>query len=260
MNYEKNRKYLMKFIFYILVGAILLMNQVNSVEKLQNSSVAQMMTRMTTVNRVTEIHNSIEISDLIKPASSDIQQVDRKQQRYILTGGPGAGKTSIINFLAKKGYSIVPEAATEIIEQDLRKGVEKPWLADDYHIRMYQLISKRQVEIENSMASVVFFDRGHLDGLSYILLQKCTLYQCILDHVQTSIDTQYFNKKVFFIDSLGFVVPGPARNEDLQESLLKASCLKRNYEAMGYEVIHIPPGSIEERAQLIIDHIAKETE
>lgn len=222
------------------------------------------MTGMATASKAseTEIYVTVEkyseLSDLIKKSTVDVQYPYQSQQRYILTGGPGAGKTSIINFLAEKGYSTVPEAATEIIEQDIKKGIENPWMAADYHIRMYQLISKRQDEVQNSMAPVVFFDRGHLDGLSYILLQKRTLYQCIIDHVQTSIDTQYFNKIVFFIDSLGFVVPGPARTEDLQESLLKANCLEKNYRAMGYEIIHIPPGPVEARAQMIINHISKE--
>ena len=195
-----------------------------------------------------------KISDLIQGGATSLQE---GQQRYILTGGPGAGKTSIINYLAKRGYLVAPEAATEIIEEELKKNIESPWRADDYHIRMYELISKRQMEVQNSPASIAFFDRGHLDGISYILLQKRTLYQYVIDRVQSSIDTQYFNNRVFFIDSLGFVVPGPARTEDLQESLQKAQCLEQNYRTMGYEIVHIPPGPIEERAQIIIDYVTK---
>jgi predicted ATPase len=206
------------------------------------------------MSKIVTLEESYTISDLVKNTAVTPQ---KGQQRYILTGGPGAGKTSIIDFLAMQGYLIVSEAATEIIAEGLRQGIEKPWRADDYHIRMYELISKRQIEIQNSSAPIVFFDRGHLDGLSYILLQKRTLYQSILDCVQTSIDTQYFNNRVFFIDSLGFVVPGPARDEDLQESLQKAHCLEQNYRAMGYEIIHILPGSVEERAQMIIHYITK---
>lgn len=119
------------------------------------------------------------------------------------------------------------------------------------------LISKRQIEAQNSSEPIIFFDRGHLDGISYILLQKRKLYQCVVNCVQASIDAQYFNKKVFFIDSLGFVVPGPARDEDLEESLQKAQCLEKNYLEMGYEIIHIPPGTINERTQLIIDYVTK---
>jgi len=204
--------------------------------------------------KIVAVRESCEISDLIK-GTSNVPQ--KGQLRYILTGGPGAGKTSIIDFLAKRGYLVVPEAATEIIEEGLKKNIEKPWRADDYHIRMYELISKKQIDVQNTSAPLAFFDRGHLDGISYILLQKRTLYQYVVDCVQSSINAEYFNNRVFFIDSLGFVVPGPARDEDLQESLQKANCLEQNYRTMGYEIIHIPPGPVEERAQKIIDYITR---
>ncbi len=201
--------------------------------------------------KIVAVRESCKISDFIEGTATP----QNGQLRYILTGGPGAGKTSIINFLAMRGYLVASEAATEIIEEDLKKNIERPWKADDYHIRMYELISKKQIEVQNTMAPIAFFDRGHLDGISYILLQNRTLYQYVIDCVQSSIKTQYFNNKVFFIDSLGFVAPGPARTENLQESLQKAHCLEQNYTALGYEIIHIPPGSVEERAQMIIDYI-----
>jgi predicted ATPase len=177
------------------------------------------------------------------------------QKRYIITGGPGAGKTSIVNALTKSGYLCMPEAATEIIEFGLKNGIEKPWREDDYHINMYKLIMKRQVEAQNTNEPIVFFDRGHLDGLSYILLQKRKIYQYVVDCAQSILDARFFEKRVFFIDSLGFVVPGPARDEDLEESLQKAACLERNYCALGYEIIHIPEGTVEQRVQMIIDYI-----
>ena len=34
-------------------------------------------------------------------------------RRYILTGAPGAGKTSILHGLAERGHHVVPEAAAE---------------------------------------------------------------------------------------------------------------------------------------------------
>src|SRR3989338_5301871 len=79
------------------------------------------------------VQDECNISELIRKSSVSAQP---NQQRYILTGGPGAGKTSIINFLAQKGYLAVPEAATQIIEEDLNKDIKKPWGAEDYHLRM----------------------------------------------------------------------------------------------------------------------------
>jgi predicted ATPase len=36
--------------------------------------------------------------------------------RIVLTGGPGAGKTSIIDLLSEKGFNIIPEPARTLIE------------------------------------------------------------------------------------------------------------------------------------------------
>ena len=36
-------------------------------------------------------------------------------KRYILTGTPGSGKTSLLHELKSQGYSVVEEAATDVI-------------------------------------------------------------------------------------------------------------------------------------------------
>ena len=97
-----------------------------------------------------------------------------------------------------------------------------------------------------------------MDSLTYILFQKRKLNKFVLDCVQASIDANFFEKTIFFIDNLDFVIPGPARTESLEESLQKAACLEKNYKALGYEIIHIPPVSVEERADLICDSVINE--
>ncbi len=104
------------------------------------------------------------------------------QKRYIITGGPGAGKTTIINVLEQK-FTVIQEAATTIIEEDLSKGISNPWEADDYHIKVNQLNLANQIKAQNSTVPVIFFDRGFIDSLSYILLQKRKLHQFVIDCV-----------------------------------------------------------------------------
>ena len=45
-------------------------------------------------------------------------------RRFIITGTPGAGKTAIIRQLELDGFSIVEEAATDIIAAAHAKGSE----------------------------------------------------------------------------------------------------------------------------------------
>lgn len=46
---------------------------------------------------------------------------------YILTGGPGAGKTAVLRLLEVTGHVVVEEAATNVIAVDNALGVEEPW-------------------------------------------------------------------------------------------------------------------------------------
>ncbi|MDB5359232.1 MAG: hypothetical protein JWO51_529 [Rhodospirillales bacterium] len=47
-------------------------------------------------------------------------------RRYILTGTPGAGKTSIVRRLEVLGHAVVEEAATDIIALDQVEGIAEP--------------------------------------------------------------------------------------------------------------------------------------
>lgn len=63
------------------------------------------------------------ITNYINIKSSSSEQI---QRRYIVTGGPGVGKTTIINFLEAQGYAVIHEAATDIIEAEKSCGVAEP--------------------------------------------------------------------------------------------------------------------------------------
>lgn len=195
-----------------------------------------------------EINNNI--TDVIQGLT---RHPESPQKRYIITGGPGCGKTSVINDLTKRGYLVATEAATDVIEEGLRQNIQAPWMADDYHIKVSNLMSKRQEEIRNSKEPVAFFDRGHLDGITYILLQRRKLPQEVVNYVQTTINENFFNKTVFFIENLDFCEQAPHRNESLKEALEKSRHLKQNYQILGYKVINIPPGTVEQRCEWIIN-------
>ena len=48
-------------------------------------------------------------------------------KRFILTGAPGSGKTSILRVLAATGYAVVDEAATDVMAARLAAGDTEPW-------------------------------------------------------------------------------------------------------------------------------------
>jgi predicted ATPase len=53
-------------------------------------------------------------------------------KRYVLTGAPGAGKTAIIRQLELDGFSVIEEAATDIIALWQAKGIAEPWTHPEF--------------------------------------------------------------------------------------------------------------------------------
>lgn len=56
-------------------------------------------------------------------------------RRFILTGAPGSGKTAIMRQLELDGFSVVEEAARDIIALEQARGVAEPWTHASSSIR-----------------------------------------------------------------------------------------------------------------------------
>ncbi|MFD6875639.1 MULTISPECIES: AAA family ATPase [unclassified Streptomyces] len=77
-------------------------------------------------------------------------------RRYVLTGTPGAGKTSILRCLDKLGHGIVEEAATAVIAQAQALGEDQPWTRASFIDEIVALQRQRQLK---ATGSVQVFDR-----------------------------------------------------------------------------------------------------
>jgi predicted ATPase len=65
-------------------------------------------------------------------------------RRYVLTGAPGAGKTSVLRVLQELGFAVVEEAATDVIGSEQRLGIEEPWQDDGFVDKIADLQRQRQ--------------------------------------------------------------------------------------------------------------------
>lgn len=66
-------------------------------------------------------------------------------RRFIITGAPGAGKTAILRQLELDGYSVVEEAATDIIAALQMQGVREPWADPSFLDAIATLQRDRQI-------------------------------------------------------------------------------------------------------------------
>lgn len=84
-----------------------------------------------------------------------------KGNYYILTGGPGVGKTTLINELSDRNYKCAPEVARQIIQEELADaGDALPWAnVKAYSRKMLECSILDYVE-NNEVSENLFFDRG----------------------------------------------------------------------------------------------------
>jgi len=87
--------------------------------------------------------------------------------KIVLTGGPGVGKTSIIEELKKRGFTVKLEIFTELFERaEKTVGLDK--LFEDLPKLLHELIILQQsLESDVGNGEVIFYDRGMIDILGF---------------------------------------------------------------------------------------------
>jgi len=170
-------------------------------------------------------------------------------KKYVITGGPGMGKTTIIEILAARGYRIVPEAARMIIDEGKLKGSDDlPWK----NLAAFQKkVSERQIELENGLlgdSGEVFFDRGIVDGYGYCVSGNVAPLEIISENARNRYD------KIFLLEPLSVYKKDDARFEERELGLKIHNLIAEAYLKFGYKLIKVPALSPEERADFIISH------
>src|SRR3954467_13229882 len=80
-------------------------------------------------------------------------------RRFVITGAPGAGKTAIIRQLELDGFSVVEEAATDVIATAQAQGTDQPWAHPSFIDTIVTLQKDRQIRASYQPDEVQFHDR-----------------------------------------------------------------------------------------------------
>ncbi len=169
---------------------------------------------------------------------------------YVITGGPCAGKTSLIEELRRRGYEVVPEAARAYIEANLAAGKTINDIRGDAAAFQRALIPvKEHAEAKLSPESTIFFDRGMHDSIVYLERAGVTDDPTL---AAALAKTSY--AKAFLLDLLPFETD-QARTETAEEVQQIHEALGKAYESAGIRVERVPALSVTERADFILSHL-----
>jgi len=87
--------------------------------------------------------------------------------RFVITGGPGAAKTTILYALAERGYICAAESARAIAKECLASGLSArlPWAQFGNEMLQRDIARYRETPVTDHP---VFFDRGIVDALGIL--------------------------------------------------------------------------------------------
>jgi len=173
-------------------------------------------------------------------------------QKYIITGAPGTGKTAIINALIEKGYSCAEEISREIIAEQLIIGGDiLPWkdqIAFENHIANL----RKEQYLNRTDNKNYFFDRSSIDCIAYLKVNKLKTTTEINKIIKQCI----FNKKVFITPFWEEIyINDSERVEDIKSAINIENSLIETYKSLGYNLVIVPKLSVSERVNFILSQI-----
>ena len=170
--------------------------------------------------------------------------------RYILTGAPGAGKTALLRLLERRGHAMVEEAATDVIALEQALGRDQPWTDPAFIDLIVALQRQRQIAAQGAC----FFDRS--PACTWALAEFLGFEPSPgLEAEITRIKAEHtYERRVFFIENLGFVTPTAARRISYEDALRFEQVHIETYRRLGYDLVCIPPGELEARADQVLEN------
>ncbi|MFB4310655.1 AAA family ATPase [Actinomadura sp. GTD37] len=171
----------------------------------------------------------------------------------MVTGGPGAGKSTLVDGLQDAGFARSYEAGRGVIQDQVAIGGRAlPWQDVDLFAEMMLCWELRSYRGMEARTGPVFFDRGIPDIVGYLRLEG----RSVPAHLDTAARTFRYDERVFIAP------PWPeiyARDTERKQSRDEA---ERTYESMvttyteyGYELVELPRAPVEDRVRFVTDHL-----
>lgn len=173
------------------------------------------------------------------------------QKRYILSGTPGAGKTTVLRALARRGLSVVEEAATDVIALEQSRDVDEPWTGAAFVEAIVTLQQQRQVQGEREAVGVQMYDRSPICTYALCVYLGIPVPRALSAELDRIKRDAIYERQVFFMRNLGFCEPTAARRITFEDSLCFERIHEDTYHGFGYQLVDIPAGALEYRAAAI---------
>ncbi len=168
-----------------------------------------------------------------------------------MTGAPGSGKTAIVRRLELEGFSVVEEAATDVIAAAQAAGIAEPWTEPSFIDAVASLQRDRQIRASRQPDEVQFHDRCAVCTAALATWLGYSFSPFLEGELERLKKGAIYQKQVFFVRNLGFITPTEARRISFEETVRFEKLHEQIYRSYGFELFPIEPGSLAERVGAI---------
>ena len=172
-------------------------------------------------------------------------------RRFVLTGAPGAGKTAILRQLELDGFSVVEEAATDVIAAAHARGTVEPWRYASFIDAIARLQRDRQIRASHQPDEVQFHDRCVVCTAALAVYLGYPFSPFLAGELERVKKELTYQNRVFFIRNLGFIAPTEARRISFEDAVRFEKIHEQVYRDLDFELVSVEPGSLAERVGAI---------
>lgn len=168
-------------------------------------------------------------------------------KRYIITGAPGTGKTTLLKKLRTKGFFCFDEVSRQIIIQQQKiKGTKIPWLdVQGFTNLVYERTLK---DLQIKVSDVCFSDRSLIDNLAYLKLKDETIPYFLEEFNYHN----FYHQKVFILPIWQEIYEqDPQRQQSYSSAKKLHFLLKKEYKKLGFQLCQVPKSNIQSRVTFI---------
>jgi predicted ATPase len=175
---------------------------------------------------------------------------------HVVTGGPGSGKSTLIDALAATGVATSAEVGRAIIKEELAAGgTALPWL--DHRAFADRMIEREIAAHQAALATgkTVVLDRGVPDVIGFLRVSGLAVPPAI----DAAARAYRYNSRVFIAPWWAEIFTTDAeRKQTPEEARATFAVMVATYRDYGYRLVELPRATVSARVAFVRREIGEE--